>query len=231
MADLLTTVTAPAYAYLFLLALLAADAFVPIVPTQAVMITAGALTVYGQLSLPVTIGVGTLGVLAGDVSCYLLGRVRPRRGGVGYQPRHAHRGRAARLANRLRRPGPLALLLCRFLPGGRMTACFYAGRLRYPYRRFLAYEGLAALGWASYGGLVGHLGGSALAGSGWRLALIAAVAAGAFGMAGWGLTLVGSRRSNPAATPDPDSPPADPVPSVDHEVDGADTPLPVPPTL
>ncbi|ASW56709.1 DedA family protein [Plantactinospora sp. KBS50] len=206
MTELLTTVTAPVYAYLCLLALLAADAFVPIVPTQAVMITAGALTVYGQLSLPVTIGVGALGVLTGDLSCYLLGRLRPR-GAVRHVPRHARRGRIARLAGNLRRPGPLALLLCRFLPGGRMTACFHAGRLRYPYRRFLAYEGLAALGWSGYGGLVGHLGGSALAGSGWWLALIAALAASAFGLLGWVLSRLGAARlarlAEEAAAADP----------------------------
>ena len=39
-----------------------ADAFVPVVPTQIVMITSGALTVYGGLDLPVTIAVGAFGV-------------------------------------------------------------------------------------------------------------------------------------------------------------------------
>jgi membrane protein DedA with SNARE-associated domain len=90
------------------------------------------------------------------------------------------------------------ILLCRFVPGGRMAACFHAGRVRYPYRRFVAFEGAAALGWAAYGGLVGHLGGSALTGSTWRLGVIAAVAALAFAAAGWALTLAGARR-HPAA--------------------------------
>ncbi|MFG1776212.1 DedA family protein [Micromonospora sp. NPDC049051] len=195
MPELLTEIASPAWAYLVLLALLVADAFVPVIPTQVVMITGGALTVYGGLNLPATIAVGALGVFVGDLACYLLGRSAPDR----RAPRDVVRGRARRVVSRvtqgLRRPGPLVILLCRFVPGGRMAACFSAGRSRYPYRLFLLYEGLAALGWATYGGLVGHLGGTALTESAWRLALIAGVAAAGFAAAGWAMTLIGARRA------------------------------------
>ena len=170
MPELLTDIASPTWAYLALLGLLIADAFVPVIPTQVVMITSGALTVYGGLSLPLTIGVGALGVFAGDLACYLLGRGAPDR----REPRHAEPSRARRMASRvtqgLRQPGPLVILLCRFVPGGRMAACFSAGRSRYPYRLFVLYETVAALGWATYGALVGHLGGTALTESAWRLA-------------------------------------------------------------
>ncbi|MEH0818928.1 MULTISPECIES: DedA family protein [unclassified Micromonospora] len=193
MPELLTDVASPTWAYLVLLALLIADAFVPVIPTQVVMITSGALTVYGGLSLPLTIGVGALGVFAGDLACYLLGRGAPDR----RLPRHAEPSRARRMAGRvtrgLRQPGPLVILLCRFVPGGRMAACFSAGRSRYPYRLFLFYEGAAATGWAAYGALVGHLGGTALTESAWRLVLIAAAAAVGFAAAGWAMTVVGAR--------------------------------------
>ncbi|WDZ86807.1 DedA family protein [Micromonospora cathayae] len=194
--DLLSDVASPLWAYLLLLGLLAVDAFVPVVPTQAVMITGGALTVYGELSLPLTIAVGALGVFAGDLACYLLGRRAPRRTAV---PRQRQPGRARRAAGRvtrgLRRPGPLVILLCRFVPGGRMAACFSAGRSRYPYRLFLTYETLAALGWAGYGGLVGRLGGEALTRSAWLLVLIAAGAAAGFAAAGWALSVVAARQA------------------------------------
>lgn len=193
MPELLTDVASPTWAYLVLLVLLIADAFVPVIPTQVVMITSGALTVYGGLSLPLTIGVGALGVFAGDLACYLLGRSAPDR----RLPRHAEPSRARRMAGRvtrgLRQPGPLVILLCRFVPGGRMAACFSAGRSRYPYRLFLFYEGAAATGWAAYGALVGHLGGTALTESAWRLVLIAAAAAVGFAAAGWAMTVVGAR--------------------------------------
>ncbi|MEH0841802.1 DedA family protein [Micromonospora sp. CPCC 205711] len=197
MPELLTDVASPTWAYLVLLGLLIADAFIPVIPTQVVMITGGALTVYGGLNLPLTIAVGALGVFAGDLACYLLGRTAPDR----RQPRHADPGRARRVAVRvtrgLREPGPLVILLCRFVPGGRMAACFSAGRSRYPYRLFLCYEAAAALGWASYGALVGHLGGTALTESAWRLAVIAGAATAGFAAAGWAMTAVGAR--NPRA--------------------------------
>jgi membrane-associated protein len=189
-ADLLTSVASPLTAYLLLMALLAMDAFVPVVPTQALMITVGALTVYGDLSLPITIGFGALGVFGGDLVCYLLGRSARRPGPTQAAPaRSRARKAAARFTRGLRRPGPMVILLCRFVPGGRMAACFRAGRVRYPARLFLTYEGAAALLWATYGGLVGHIGGTAVTQSAWRLVAVAAVAAGVFAAAGWILAL------------------------------------------
>jgi len=224
-ADVLSMVTSPASAYLLLMGLLILDAFVPVVPTQALMITGGALTVYGGLSLPTTIAVGTAGVLIGDWACYLLGRSThdrsgpvvwlrrrfPDRAATGPDgtPIAVRRGKARRMAARatrgLRQPGPLVILLCRFVPGGRMAACFTAGRVRYPYRMFVLYETAAALGWASYGTLVGHIGGTALTQSAWRLFAVAAVAATLFGAAGWVLALVG--RPTPARAASADAPP------------------------
>ncbi|RZU73237.1 membrane protein DedA with SNARE-associated domain [Micromonospora kangleipakensis] len=195
MPELITDVASPTWAYLALLTLLVADAFVPVIPTQVVMITSGALTVYGGLSLPLTIAVGAFGVFAGDLACYLIGRRAPDR----REARHAMPGRARRMAGRvtrgLREPGPLVILLCRFVPGGRMAACFSAGRSRYPYRLFLLYETAAAAGWATYGTLVGHLGGTALTQSAWRLALIGGAAAAGFAGAGWAMTAISARNA------------------------------------
>ncbi|MEV6690069.1 DedA family protein [Micromonospora sp. NPDC051196] len=193
MPELLTQVASPDWAYLVLFGLLVLDAFVPVVPTQLLMITGGALTVYGGLNLPMAIAVGALGVFVGDLACYLLGRITSRR----QPPRPKVTGRtrrvAGRLAQGLRRPGPAGLLLCRFVPGGRMTVCFASGRGRYPLRLFLPYAGTAAVSWATYGGLVGHLGGAALTGSAWRMVVIAVVAAAGFALTGWALALIAAR--------------------------------------
>ncbi|MGC5052591.1 DedA family protein [Micromonospora sp. DT48] len=193
MPELLIQVASPDVAYLALFILLAVDAFVPVVPTQLLMLTGGALTVYGGLSLPKTVAVGALGVLAGDLACYLLGRYTLGR----RPPQPPGTGRARRIAGRLtrglRRPGPMMILLCRFVPGGRMAACFAAGRSRYPVRLFLPCAGIAAAGWAAYGGLVGHLGGAALTGSAWRMVVVAAAAAAGFALTGWALASVTAR--------------------------------------
>lgn len=213
MTELLTMVATPVWAYLALFGFLTIDALIPVIPIQVIMITSGALTVYGNLNLALVIAVGALGMLLGDSIAFGLGRST---GHVGrgwlsgrlgvlrhrYAPgqdddREESRTRRAaiRFTRGLRRPGPLVLLLCRFVPGGRMAAGFHAGRTGYPIKLFLLYDGAAAVGWASYGGLVGHIGGTAVTQSAWRLFAIAATAAVIFGTAGWILALFGGRKN------------------------------------
>ena len=211
MTDLLTMMAAPVWAYLALFGFLAVDAMVPVVPIQAIMITSGALTVYGNLDLALVIAVGALGMFTGDSIGFVLGRSTgqtargwfggrlgdlrtrfgPRQDGEPVRAESKTRRAAERFTRGLRRPGPLVLLLCRFVPGGRMAAGFHAGRKGYPVKLFVLYDGAAALAWASYGGLVGHVGGTALTQSAWRLFAIAATAAVVFGTAGWILALFG----------------------------------------
>jgi membrane protein DedA with SNARE-associated domain len=210
MTELLTMMATPVWAYLALFGFRTVEAMIPLVPIQANMITSGALTVYGNLDLPVVIAIGAAGMLAGDSIAYFLGRST---GQVGRgwlaslrarcapkhdddHPREQSRTRkaAVRFTRGLRRPGPLVLLLCRFVPGGRMAAGFHAGRTGYPLKLFALYDGAAALCWASYGGLVGHVGGTAVTQSAWRLFSIAATAAVVFGTAGWILALFGGKK-------------------------------------
>ena len=217
MTDLLTALATPAWIYLALFAFLTVDAMVPVVPIQALMITSGALTVYGGLDLPLVIAVGALGMFAGDSIAFVLGRTA---GNVGnhwlgvrlaalrhrFAPRQDDgdhstsrtRRAAERFTRGLRRPGPLVLLLCRFVPGGRMAAGYHAGRTGYPIRLFTIYDGGAALAWATYGGLVGHVGGTAVTQSAWRLFAIAATAAVIFGTSGWILAVFGGRKDDEA---------------------------------
>ncbi|GAA2885989.1 hypothetical protein Acy02nite_42180 [Actinoplanes cyaneus] len=204
MTDLLTMVTSPLWVYLALFGFLAVDALIPVVPIQAIMITSGALTVYGDLHLALVILIGALGMFTGDSVAFVLGRSTGHRLGAlraRFAPRHEEgensraRQAAARFTRGLRRPGPLVVLLCRFVPGGRMAAGYHAGRTGYPVRSFVGYDAVAAVCWACYGGLVGHLGGTAVTQSAWRLFAIAAAAALVFGTAGWILALFGGKES------------------------------------
>jgi membrane-associated protein len=242
MTALLSLMSTPAWAYLALFGFLTIDAMVPVVPIQAIMITSGALTVYGNLNLPLVILVGALGMFAGDSIAFTLGRStrnvgRNRRGGrlaeirSRFAPKHDEhevkeesktRRAAERFTRGLRKPGPLVLLLCRFVPGGRMAAGYYAGRTGYPIKLFITYDGLAALCWATYGGLVGHVGGTAITQSAWRLFAIAATAAVVFGTAGWILALFGGQK---APTDEPvedlfdDAPSGEEVAEIDEEAE------------
>jgi membrane-associated protein len=221
MTDLLTALATPAWVYLAIYGFLTVDAMVPVVPIQAIMITAGALVVYGHLNLPLVIAVGALGMFTGDSLAYVLGRTagqasqrHPRtnerwltaklnglrqrfapKNDDGEPPSKTRRA-AARFTRGLTTPGPLVLLLCRFVPGGRMAGGYHAGRKGYPLRLWLLFDGGAALAWAAYGGLVGHIGGTALTQSAWKLFAIAATAAVVFGGAGWILALFGGRNGD-----------------------------------
>jgi membrane protein DedA with SNARE-associated domain len=215
MTELLTAMATPAWVYLAVFGFLTIDAMVPVVPIQAIMITSGALTVYGDLNLPLVIAVGALGMFTGDSIAFVLGRTAGHAHGNWLSSRLAvlrHRcapksddgeehgpSKTKRAAERftrgLRRPGPLVLLLCRFVPGGRMAAGYHAGRTGYAIKLFVSYDGAAALAWATYGGLVGHVGGTAVTQSAWRLFAVAATAAVIFGTAGWILALVGGRNA------------------------------------
>ena len=77
-----------------------------------------------------------------------------------------------------------------------MAAGFHAGKSGYAIKLFVAYGGGAALAWATYGGLVGHIGGTAVTQSAWRLFAIAATAAVIFGTSGWILALFGGRKDD-----------------------------------
>jgi membrane-associated protein len=190
------------------------DAMVPVVPIQAIMITSGALVVYGDLSLPLVIAVGALGMFTGDSIGFVLGRTAGQAGGNwlntrltalrhrfapknedGEHTQSKTKRAAVRFTRGLRKPGPLVLLLCRFVPGGRMAASYHAGSRGYPVRLFVLFDGGASLAWATYGGLVGHIGGTALTQSAWKLFAIAATAAVVFGTAGWILALFGGRKA------------------------------------
>jgi membrane protein DedA with SNARE-associated domain len=179
LSTLLDAVAIPGLAYAVILVLLTVDAFVPVVPTQALMIGSGVLTASGELTLALVVAAGALGAVTGDLACFGLGRRLARRGAESACDRRG--GRISRLASRLtdtmRRHAFLAMLFCRFVPAGRMVASAHAGRSGYSLRRFLSFDVAATTLWASYGALLGHFGGEAIAKSAWLPLAIVGVAA------------------------------------------------------
>src|SRR4051794_36950728 len=130
MTGLLSAMATPAWAYLAIFGFLTVDAMVPVVPIQAIMITSGALTVYGNLNLPLAIAIGALGMFTGDSIAFILGRTAGHSGGHWLSERLAalrrrfaprnddgeHGGRqtprgGGRRPPGLRQPGPLVRLL------------------------------------------------------------------------------------------------------------------------
>jgi membrane-associated protein len=155
-----------AYAIVFLLALL--DALVPIVPSETAVITAGVVAASGDLSLPIVIAAAAAGAFLGDNSSYLVGR----RFGGRVTDRFFSRGKGAErldwAENQLRERGGELIVVARFIPGGRTVVTLSAGTLRYPWRRFVVFDAVAALGWALYASLLGYFGGRAFEHAAWK---------------------------------------------------------------
>jgi membrane-associated protein len=154
-------ITSPWF-YPVLFALAAVDAFFPAVPSESIIITAGVFAASGgEPNLILVIGVAAVGAFAGDHISYVIGR-KAGSGLVKRMPpdsrrRAAHRWAARELAVR----GGLALVVARYIPGGRTAVTLTTGTVAYPLRRFSFFAAVAALSWSVYSGLIGYFGGMA----------------------------------------------------------------------
>jgi membrane-associated protein len=173
-------------AYLIVFALALGDGIFPAFPSETGLILAGLLSVVGDLQLGWVIAAGALGAFAGDSLSYALGR---------FVGRPAQRrfldGRRARAAlewasSQLQVRGGMVVIVGRYIPGGRTAATFTAGMTHYPYRRFLAFDAVAAVTWAAYASLLGYFGGRFFHHHVWAALLLAfgAAAAVAFAIEG-----------------------------------------------
>jgi membrane protein DedA with SNARE-associated domain len=153
--------------YLIVLAACATDVLLPLIPSEAVVITASILAAQGDLLIFLIVPAAALGAFLGDNACYWLGHgigdpvARRLFGGEKGRRRLRWVERALR-----RRGGPL-IVVARFLPGGRTATTFAAGSLDMGYRRFLSADALAAVVWALYVSALGYLGGATFKESVW----------------------------------------------------------------
>lgn len=128
------------------------------IPAEIVLLLAGALAAGGELSLPVVVAAGAAGALAADHLWYVIGRLR----GVSLLRLYCRVSMGSahcvtRTGDLLRRVGPASLLAGKFLIGVRAFAAPLAGASRIPYGRYLVFNGLGTLIWASVASAVGFL--------------------------------------------------------------------------
>lgn len=180
---------ASGWAYLIVLTFAVVDALLPIVPSEASVITAGVVAAGGDLLLPVVITAAGVGAFAGDNLAYLLGR----RFGHRVEARFLRGPKAQRRVQwtqrQLNERGGEIVLVARFIPGGRTAVTLSAGTLAFPWRRFAMYDAIAAVVWALYASLLGYFGGRAFEHEPWKglvLAFaIALTAAGSVELVRW----------------------------------------------
>jgi membrane-associated protein len=171
-------VTSSPGAYPVIMALVALDALLPVIPAEMILMSGAVGAVQGDLILWLVFVVGLAGAMFGDVLTYVLGNKvgQPAVDRVQMDAKTRRRVRWAR--RKLRRHGEGLLVASRFLPLGRTAANLAAGMLNFPWRRFLAADLLAASLSVGYLVVLGAVGGRAFGQSFWAsLALSVGLAA------------------------------------------------------
>jgi membrane protein DedA with SNARE-associated domain len=169
-----------AYAIVFLFAFV--DLFLPLVPSETAVITAGVVAAAGDLTLGLVVAAAASGAFLGDNTAYLLGRRFGERALDRFASGDRGRARVAWGREQLRKRGGTVIVTGRFVPGGRTVVTLSAGTLRYPWRRFVAFDAVAVVFWALFASLLGYFGGKSFEEAPWK-GLLLALAIG-FSLAG-----------------------------------------------
>jgi membrane-associated protein len=193
---------ASGWAYAIILALALLDAILPVVPSEASVITAGVVAATGGMILPFVILAAALGAFLGDNLAYLIGyHLGPRARAKYFRGKKSQRSFDWAERQLTRRGGEL-IAVARFIPGGRTAVTLSAGTLRFPWRRFAIFDAIAAVIWASYAALLGYFGGQAFEGAAWKGLLLALVTGcaltGLIEVIRWFLKRRANRREAPA---------------------------------
>jgi membrane protein DedA with SNARE-associated domain len=117
-------------------------------PEDVSLITGGFLTHQGQAYLPLMMGVGFLGIIAGDSIIFTAGRRLGAKVGTkqtGFFARIVTPAKRARVEGLFHAHGQKIVMAARFLPGVRAVTFFTAGSAGMKYRWFILWDGLAAL--------------------------------------------------------------------------------------
>lgn len=144
---------------LVILAVCIVDGFFPVVPSETLVISGGVFAANGDLPLTGVMAVALVGAITGDHISYYLGRTvgRP------FVDRMCTRKRIAALRDRaqaaLFKHGGPALIVMRFVPGGRTLSTALSGVLHFPLRRFTPYVVAGGVLWSLQASLLGYFAG------------------------------------------------------------------------
>ena len=152
--------------YPLIFALVAGESAGALIPGETALIVAAALASQGKLSLTVVIAVAAGAAIIGDNIGYLIGRRglrwlvnRPGRLAAGRR-RLLERGEEF-----FARWGAAAVFFGRWLPGLRVVTSWLAGADRMPWPRFLLWNALGGIAWASTIGALAYVLGRSASGS------------------------------------------------------------------
>ena len=163
------------WTYPLVFAVSAIDAFFPLVPSEATVITAGVVAGAGDLSLPLVIVCAAAGAIVGDNICYGLGYwLGEERATALFARNEKTRGAFEWASRQVQERGFYLIIVGRFIPGGRTAVTFSCGFTHaMRYRRFIVADVIAGVLWASYAALLGYVGGKRFEDAPWKGLLLA----------------------------------------------------------
>ena len=135
------------------------DSLFPLIPSESVISVAGAWSgVQGRPNLFLILFTVTLAAIIGDNLCYFFGTRLV--GVVERIPGDSARGRALLWARRnLNEREVFTIVIARFIPWARWFVTIILGSVGYPWLRFLLWDSIGVLIWATQATLLGYLGG------------------------------------------------------------------------
>lgn len=159
---LIDLLTGSLWTYPLLLGISAGDAVLPLLPSETAMIVCGIQAARGELSLGWVIAFGAAGAFLGDNTSYAIGRWVGKPAIGRFFSGERARERLDWAQRFLKERGSYVLIVARFVPGGRTATTFTSGVVRLRWlTRFAPFVFIAAVLWATYGALLGYLGGRA----------------------------------------------------------------------
>lgn len=151
-------ITSP-WLYAVLVAVSCLDSFLPLIPSEAVVIVAGVYAATGQTDIVLVIAATALGAFLGDLVPYAVGRLFGVRVLKRLPPGTKRRAAHDWFTRELDARGGFILVTTRFIPVGRYLATLSTGLVGYPLGKYMLFVGFATTTWSAYTALTGYLGG------------------------------------------------------------------------
>jgi membrane-associated protein len=157
--ELATSFVSSPWLYAILVSVSLLDSFLPLIPSEPVVIIAGAYAATGETNLVAVILATAAGAFLGDLIPYGVGRSMQDR-----LQKHLPAGSKRRrthdwIAGELERRGGFVLVSTRFIPVGRYLATLTTGMVGYRFLSYVLFTSIAALAWSLYTVMSGYLGG------------------------------------------------------------------------
>ncbi|HWO65150.1 MAG TPA: DedA family protein [Umezawaea sp.] len=157
--DLAESVITSPWLYAVLAAVSFLDSFLPLIPSEPVVIVAGVCAATGQTNIALVIAATTLGAFLGDLVPYTAGRLLGSRMLKRLPPGTKRRAAHDWFTHELDVRGGFILVTTRFIPVGRYLATLSTGIVGYPLVKYALFVGFATSAWSTYTAMTGYLGG------------------------------------------------------------------------